>query len=437
MLLRSDSVRPHAVRTPIFLASLAIPLTTVLIAISSVLTPIGLYDVLEVGEQEVGTFSYIRDSSAYFYGTSPRSGYNFSRQCSFRLNPAPCPFTNGTLIFSMGDSTISWDYPDDLSMDIPPILRELYSSGTHGIGTTVSNFFDIEWRQLTMRDGEDAKIVNRGSPFAVNMFRQVDSVALEDSVKLVEGLIVDTQTGGVGFRNHTVPQPADRNVTWQEDILFIEPVTACVDTNLTFDYTESKGNFSFGSNGPIDYRLTDRGGFANLTREDLNRTYPYYDGNPQANPDLWNRAHLAAIVNNFYTMLYLNVTNAGNSSIGVKSFQYLNSTIGKSFPLWVNGPSNYRAATFSNAYGDYLFGTSTGGNMKYPNPFNVTKGTSWFGAIRTSLLSLPGHCIASSSRSLTIPVPQLSSVPTPVKGTSPTSPTSLSPAGLSLALPGG
>lgn len=386
-ILRADSVRPHAVRTPVFLASLAIPLATVLIAIASVVTPIGLYDVLEISGQEVGNFSYVRDSSAYFYGTSPRRGYNFSRQCSYRLNPAPCPFTNGTLVFSLGD-TITWDYPDDLSMDIPPVLRKLYSSGTHGIGTTVSNFFDIEWRQLTMKD-DDVQIVNRGSPFAVNMFRQVDSVALEDSVKLIEGLVVDTQTGGVGFRNHTVPQPADRNVTWQEDLLFIEPVTTCVDTNLTFDYTESRGNFSSGSTGPVDYRLTDRGGFANLKRDDLNRTYPYYDNNPQANPDLWNRAHLAAQINNFYTMLYLNVTNAGNSTTGVKSFQYLNSTIGKSFPVWVNGPTNYRAATFSNEYGGYLFGTGTGGNLKYPNPFNVTKGSSWFGAIRASLPSLP------------------------------------------------
>lgn len=386
-ILRADSVRPHAVRTPVFLASLAIPLATVLIAIASVVTPIGLYDVLEISGQEVGNFSYVRDSSAYFYGTSPRRGYNFSRQCSYRLNPAPCPFTNGTLVFSLGD-TITWDYPDDLSMDIPPVLRKLYSSGTHGIGTTVSNFFDIEWRQLTMKD-DDVQIVNRGSPFAVNMFRQVDSVALEDSVKLIEGLVVDTQTGGVGFRNHTVPQPADRNVTWQEDLLFIEPVTTCVDTNLTFDYTESRGNFSSGSTGPVDYRLTDRGGFANLKRDDLNRTYPYYDNNPQANPDLWNRAHLAAQINNFYTMLYLNVTNAGNSTTGVKSFQYLNSTIGKSFPVWVNGPTNYRAATFSNEYGGYLFGTGTGGNLKYPNPFNVTKGSSWFGAIRAFSPSLP------------------------------------------------
>jgi hypothetical protein len=393
-ILRTDSVRPHAVRRPVFLASLALPIATVLIAVSSVVTPIGLYDSLEIGKREVGNFSYIRDTSAYFYGTSPRRGYNFSRQCSFRTNPAPCPFTNGTLIFSLSSTTASWDYPDNLTMEIPPVLREVYSSGTRGIGTTVSNFFDIEWRQLTMRNDDDG-IVNQGSPYAVNMFRQVDSVALEDSVKLVEGLIVDTHTGGVGFRNHTVPQPLDRNATWQEDILFIEPVTTCVDTNLTFDYTESERNFSSNGDGPTDYRLTDRGGFVNFNRTDyMSRTYPYYDSNTQANPDLQGRAYLAAMVNNFYTMLYLNVTNRGNSSTGVKSFQYLNSAMGKSFPLFTTSLTNYKAATFSNDYGHYLFVTERGGNMKYPNPFNVTQDLPWFEAICASSSPLPAHFIA-------------------------------------------
>jgi hypothetical protein len=358
-----------------------------LIAVSSVVTPIGLHDAFEIGDREVGDFSYIRDSSAYFYGTSPRRNYTFSRQCSYRLNPAPCPLTNGTLIFSLGSSVASWDYPNNLTMEIPPVLRELYSSGTRGIGTTVSNFFDIEWRQLTMRD-DDAGIVNRGSPYTVNMFRQVDSVALEDSIKLVEGLIVDTQTGGVGFRNHTIPQPPDRNVTWQEDILFIEPVTACVDTNLTFDYTESE-NKNISSSGPTDYRLTDRGGFVNLNRADLNRTFPYYDGNPQANPDLRGRAYFAALVNNYYTMLYLNVTNLGNSSTGAKSFRYLDSAIDKSFPLWTTTLTNYRAASFFNAYGGYLFATGSGGKMRYPNPFNVTKSRPWFESIRASFYPSP------------------------------------------------
>ncbi|KAK4119572.1 hypothetical protein N657DRAFT_650068 [Parathielavia appendiculata] len=379
-LLRTDSARGHAVRTPIYLASLAIPVTTFLTAIAGVVTPLGLYEETVLGGREVGNFSYIRDTSAYFYGTSPRGHYNFSRVCEYRIGLSrygPCPFTNDTLVVSHNSTHASWDYPDGLTTDIPRVLRDLYSSGTRGIGTTVSNFFDIEWRQLTTKrdDGGD---LNNGSEYAVSMFRQVDSVALEDSIRLVEGLIVDTRSGGVGFRNHTLPQPPDRNVTWQEDLLFVEPVTACVNTNLTFDFTITERNFSSSSHGPPDYRLTDRGGFINL-----NHTYPYYDrDNPQANPDLWGRAYKAAMMHNAYAMMYLNVTNPGNQTAGVKAFQYVDSTMGKSFPLDVELGVDYRAARFTSKYGTHLFPNMyTNDEPKYPNPFNVTM-SEWFSSIR-------------------------------------------------------
>ncbi|KAL2160714.1 hypothetical protein VTH06DRAFT_911 [Thermothelomyces fergusii] len=348
-ILRTDSVRTHAVRRPISLASLAIPVATVLTAVASVVTPLGLYEQLGIGGREVGNFSYVRDSSAYFYGTSPRGVYPFSRVCSHRAQWGPCPFTNDTVIFSMGEGQFRWDYPNNLTTDVPAILREVYSSGTRGIGTTVSNFFDIEWRQLTTTEDDRNGIVNHGRPYAVSMFRHLDSVAIDDAVRLVEGLVVDAKSGGIGFRNHTVPQPPDRNVTWQEDLLFVEPVTSCVNTNLTLDYTES----SYNSSGPPDYRLTDRGGFVHLARE-----LPEYDSaDPQANPDLTTRAYRAAILNNFATMVYLNVTNPADNRTGTESFR------------------------FSSDYGRYLFGaTSLNEKSGYPNPFNVTK-PDWFDPI--------------------------------------------------------
>lgn len=374
-ILRTDSVRTHAVRRPISLASLAIPVATILTAIASVITPLGLYEQLGTNGHEVGNFSYIRDESAYFYGTSPRGVYSFSRVCYFRGEWGPCPFTNDTVVFRQGDGRFSWDFPNNLTTDVPPLLHEIYSSGTHGIGTTVSNFFDIEWRQLTTKEESRHGIVNHGRPYAASIFRQLDSVAIDNSILLVEGLVVDTKSGGIGFRNHTVPQPPERNVTWQEDLLFIEPVTSCVDTNLTLDYTESSLNFSNPT--PRDYRLTDRGGFVNLVHE-----LPDIDNDdPQANPDLRTRAYRAAILNNFMTMVYLNVTNPADNSTGTKSFQYLHSTLGKSFPLALSPLLQYRAATFTSHYGRYLFDSiSINKDSGYPNPFNVTK-SDWFDPI--------------------------------------------------------
>ncbi|KAK4096168.1 hypothetical protein N658DRAFT_459157 [Parathielavia hyrcaniae] len=376
-LLRTDAARGHAVRTPIYLASLAIPFATVLTAVAGVVTPLGLYEETVLGGREVGNFSYVGDTSAFFYGTSPRDGYNFSRVCTYRREYAPCPLTNDTLVFSRNSTTANWNYPQGLTTDIPPALRDMYSSGTHGIGTTVSNFFDIGWRQLTIKIDSFGVLNNGSSEYSVSMFRHLDSVALDDSIMLVEGLVVDTRTGGVGFRNHTVPQPPDRNVTWQEDILFVEPVTVCVDTNLTFDFTASGRNFSSTSNGPPDYRVTDRGGFVNL-----NLTYPYYDrDDPQANPDLWGRAYKAAMMHNAYAMMYLNVTNPGDASAGVKAFQYLNSTMGKTFPLDVGSGVDYRAARFTSEYGTHFFPNRYSNDKpKYPNPYNVTM-SEWFSSI--------------------------------------------------------
>jgi hypothetical protein len=126
-------------------------------------------------------------------------------------------------------------------------------------------------RQLTTQTN---KYIDNGTAYPVNAFRQVDILVLDDTIKVIEGLVVDAKSGGVGFRNHTAPvglASQDRGATWTEDLLFIEPITSCVDTNLTLDFTIVTGNISLPA-GIKDFVLTDRGGFANL-----NRTYPEYD----------------------------------------------------------------------------------------------------------------------------------------------------------------
>jgi hypothetical protein len=247
---------------------------------------------------------------------------------------------------------------------VPETLREIYSSGTNGFPTTISNYFDIEWRQYsTAKD----KFYDNGTEFLIGAYRQMDSLILNDNIQPVEGLLVDTKSGGIGFRNHTIPLDVGQGAIWEEDILFIQPETVCVDTNLTIEFSvPSYGNFT--ANNIQDIFLVDRGGFA-----ELNRTYPTYDhDNAQDNPDLLRRAYKAAWINNAMTMVYLNVTNPSDQEAGVKAFSYMNSTVGKKFPLPYSSLTLYQALGISSDFGSYLnFGSSFDSTADYPNPFDI------------------------------------------------------------------
>jgi hypothetical protein len=93
----------------------------------------------------------------------------------------------------------------------------------------------------------------------------MQSLILNNDTEAVEGLVVDTKQGGIGFRNHTIPMDFKHGATWTEDLLFVEPETVCININLTIDYTIKRndtGTYNIG-----DVLLTDRGGFANLVRQ--------------------------------------------------------------------------------------------------------------------------------------------------------------------------
>ncbi|RSL54113.1 hypothetical protein CEP51_014771 [Fusarium floridanum] len=338
----------------------------VLSAVAGIVTPLGLYDVMESQRLGPGQFQYVSDTSGFGAGTSPRGMHDFSRFCFWDYGPVPCPYSNNTVIYSWNGTTHSSFVPQGISSKVAPLVKEIYSSGTKQSRTTVANYFDIEWRQVITRKDRD---IDNGTAFSTGTFRQLDTLIFEETVKLVEGLIVDAKVGGVGFRNHTVPADLPSGGLWEEDILFVEPVSTCVDTNLTIDFT-----FTADSPNSIkDLVLTDRGGFVNL-----NKTYPYYDRkDPQANADLWGRAYKAAYINNAYTMMYLNVTNPSNSTYGDKAFSYINSDIGKKFPMRVSAGFSYNFGVSLTGYGDYLpfgMGLTTEEEIpEYPNPFNITR----------------------------------------------------------------
>lgn len=295
------------------------PLALGVVSIAAIITPLGLYDAVVPTENPVDqVFKYAHDPSPMGFGTPPRSDLGFNRLCGY-FSAITCPSSvvvaNST--WEKGES--SSNYPYGYNTSIPHNLTEIFQSGLENMDETVSSLFDIEYRSYENRKDP---LFNNGSQYLVGAFRQIETLALNDDIRPVEGLVVDTKTGGIGFRNHTIPEFLAYGAEWSEDLLFVEPETHCVDTNTTLDFTISvREKLS-------DLMLTDRGGFANL-----NHDYPEVDENDtQANPDLLARAYMAAWTNNAMTMFFLNISNPAGGSYP-EPFMYMNSTVGKQFPL--------------------------------------------------------------------------------------------------------
>jgi hypothetical protein len=369
-LLRTDAVRTHGVRNKVLLSTYILPICAVLCAIAGVVTPLGLYDVFESSGSKAMSFEYVADRSPFGFATPPPSDLPFTRTCQHMhgglSGPVPCPYSDTVIIFSWNGSAFLYDLPWGYNSTLPDITREIYSSGTKGRTTTVSNYFDIRARRYTFTQSSQ---VNNGSTALSLDYRSISSLVLDDAIKPVEGLIVDAQKGGVGFRNHTLPAGLKHGATWNEDILFVEPETSCVDTNLTLEYTISLGSNDSRSTIYSDLSLVDQGGFSSL-----NTAYPYYDhDNAQNNPDLRARAYKAAYLNNAYTMAYFNVTSINSPDNSTVAFSYINSSRGKRFPLPIDTTkgASYENLFLSRAFGNYLpFDTFP---QLYPNPFNITE----------------------------------------------------------------
>jgi hypothetical protein len=350
------------VRPGIRALATVVPIISILISVAGIVTPLGLGQQIIEMPSVKGDFEYVADTGPYYFGTSPR-GANFSRYCWQGFRSVACPFSNTEIItLSENKTGATWDIPDGYNVTIPDTLVEIFSSGTPGRRTTVSNLFDIEWRQLSTKRSKE---VGTNKSYAVGMFHQLASYIMDGGIKLVEGLVIDAQIGGIGFRNHTVPVGQRVGATWEEDILFIEPVSTCVDTNLSINFklTTDWGEYK-------NFSLIDRGGF-----HSLNHTYPYYDrSDPQANPDLWGRAYKAAWLHNAYTMSFLNVTNPRVPEKNLSSFSYVESYEGKGFSL--NQSSlNYRSLSLSSNFGINLPLTNDGKpspGSSWSNPWNVT-----------------------------------------------------------------
>ncbi|KAL3441667.1 hypothetical protein BJX65DRAFT_299571 [Aspergillus insuetus] len=255
-LLSSDSAVSTGIPFRVLFFRYAGMVCTMLISIAAIVTPLGLYESILLCPEAPALFHHLPDSGIFGTGTTTRNAsVPWSRACGGSVEPFTCPdLTRGT---SLNNETMDRSIPD-----------------------SISSIFDIQWRlwtltRLSERNRSNFTMPTHPSyyePYPIGIYRQISTIVLEDGYTLIEGLVIDTKRGGAGFRNHSALPLTTYGSTWSEDLLFIQPVSACVDTNLALDYAiTDHESYNLGTS-ITPMTLTDRGGFSRL-----NTTYPTWD----------------------------------------------------------------------------------------------------------------------------------------------------------------
>lgn len=389
LFLRSDHSASSAVPRTIAVLTWVKPMVLTLIAVSAIVTPLGLYDrVAPSSSSRVADFVYVADESIIGSGTPARSdrGYNFSRSCASKYNNYPqlCPgdpylgnVTRVEISNYTTNETAVYSY-FVLSESISPSLIDLYQGGLTAASSSLSSFFDIQYRQWTIYS--DFSIKNNGT-LLTRAIKYLSSILMDNKYELFEGIVADTRSGGIGFRNHSVPSIfSPYGSEWEEDILWIQPEAACVNSNLTSRFVGTLTGY-----GQLAGQLVDQGGFTNIEKiaPYPNNSYPFGDG--QNKPMLYERAYWLAWYLNANAMEYLDITDPGTNR------SRISSSIGQTFT--VNSTFNKIAVTSSyinlargHSFGDlvasapyeFMWNASTNqfdlqDNPGIPNPHNITK----------------------------------------------------------------
>ncbi|KAF5850127.1 hypothetical protein GGP41_002393 [Bipolaris sorokiniana] len=301
--------------------------TTFLVAVTAVVTPLGLYDATVSSKPQRVPFSYAQDLTPFGYGSLPRSDMGFNRICGSPEGSMSCPGSNFSVIrelytdpnnFTLNLNWIDGYYYTNISFE----TQNLWASGLDAMERSVSSMFDIQWRSYETRQqnlssmfasyndtsSSTGQYYDNGSPYLVGGYRQIQGLLPRNGFKIIEGLVADLESGGIGFRNHTIPSQLPHEVIWTEDILFVVPETSCVDNNLTIDCDLKEDDTLHTLVSGDILRLTDRGRFANLNSTVILEGIQTMNSS-QDRIYLHAKALYAAGFSNALTMIYMNLTN--------------------------------------------------------------------------------------------------------------------------------
>lgn len=234
---------------------------------AGIVTPLGLYNDITSSGSVNAVFRYARDVGPFGFATPVRSNLGFMRRCGSGY-PILCPGVDTAYTITRDGDSVSVDMPWGYSGDIPQDRYDYLQSGLSKNSNSISSIWDIEWRQYgyTNDNGPDAIFskpkTNNGSNYIIGQYSNFDTTLLVDGPKVIEGLVVDTDSGAIGFRNHTLPDTSAIGTSWAEDLLFIEPEVVCVPNNLSITFAVK--THAYGQYDLADVKLIDRGGLADL-----------------------------------------------------------------------------------------------------------------------------------------------------------------------------
>ena len=305
-ILRTDTAASTRVDKRVVLISIFSTVGLILLAAVSIVTPLGLYENISHGSFEEVEFGYTPDLQPIGKGTPQRADYNVSRICGD--DPLrDCPGQSQGFKVSFDELGFPFYQDDDawMSSVLPSNLTEIFSSGSKNDRSLVAGAFDIEYRSFVQASNDTsdstpsgALNVDQGRKRTQATFRMYESLILKNQVNVVDGLIVDTKVGGIGFRNHTVPIDPGRGSEWTEGLLWIQPETVCIPTNISFEYTIPE---SLAEGSDVD--LIDGGGFSGSAED----SPPLNLNDTQTRPELFARAHKGATCNSLNLMANMGV----------------------------------------------------------------------------------------------------------------------------------
>jgi hypothetical protein len=391
-LLQTDAAARHGVLRRVSNGLLFQTAVVLLISVAAIVTPLGLYQTVEPGDLQIEAFQYVKDDSPFGYGTPDRITGPFGRSCGLG-EVCPGSWVNQTCRQEGRNCTSVY------GRSVPDVWRTTFRDGASQLGRSVSSIFDIQWRsQVNATDG-----MGELRWYIKSGYRQIGVLILDPTIQLVDGLIVDAESGGIGFRNHTAPAAIhEYGSTWTEDILFIEPETQCVDLNITLDFELSQNNTARLS--PRQIALTDRGGFSDLARTSPDLTIPEY-GNGQGLLDLRERAYKAAWANNYLTLAFFNATDYDPNPTTITrldvtpGMQFRSDESAASTDSTANDtcaettrtrfPLEYQAITSTLDFGNYLQLSNTPSSVtnSTDNPYGIR--LAHFNLVCTYLTDLP------------------------------------------------
>lgn len=161
-ILQSDSTTTNGVKLSIRFAGGMGTISTLLLSLASIITPLGLYESIAANNrQENVVFAYAKDTSVFGTGTLPRPAEGFSRVCG-SFGPQACPYSSSVIQSSRNETGIVISDEDVISVDIDPGYMAYLQSGAKAIGPMVSSIFDIGYRTYTYSTDVRLSTINEG-----------------------------------------------------------------------------------------------------------------------------------------------------------------------------------------------------------------------------------------------------------------------------------